>query len=163
MKITQGKLRTLLRYSRSTGIFTWLKRPANPFMHKGGIKAGTPIHHGYITIKLWGKHYLAHRLAWLYVTGDWPQGEIDHINGDRSDNSWRNIRDTTRAVNGQNRKHADGDSLTGVLGVTPRGSRFRAQLVVDGKTVYLGTFDSARDAHLRYLVEKRKRHPGCTL
>ena len=88
--ITQEELKELLDYNPETGLFTW-----NVYNNiKNKTTAGT-FNDGYIQIKIKQKIYQAHRLAWLYVYGEWPKGQIDHINGIRDDNRIENLRDVT--------------------------------------------------------------------
>lgn len=110
-----------------------------------------------------GKRYTHHRVVWLMATGQWPAGDIDHINGNPADNRLANLRDVTRSVNQQNRLCAQANSIGGVLGVRARGRRFTAQVTVDGRAVHLGTFDTENQAREAHLTAKRKLHPGCVL
>jgi len=100
------------------------------------------------------------------MTGAWPQFEIDHKDTNRTNNRWGNLRDVPHAVNVQNRRKAQRNSRTGVLGVfsqTP--GRFYSRIEADSHRVrkYLGTFDSAEAAHAAYVAAKRELHPGGTL
>lgn len=158
--LTHERLKTILHYDLVTGIFTWLKMASNPYNSHAGQRAGRKAHRDYRTITIENKRYLEHRLAWFYMTGAWPQDEIDHKNGIRSDNRWDNLRDATRAINMQNRRGPDKDSLTGILGVTQVGQRWRAQIVINGKTKNLGSFDTPEEASNAYIKAKRKSHPG---
>lgn len=95
-KVTQARLRELFEYSPDTGVFT---RKVGVKGYAAGSVAGTDNGHGYIRIRVDGVFYLAHRLAWLYVTGGWPNGEIDHRDRDRSNNRFENLRDVDRSTN----------------------------------------------------------------
>lgn len=158
--LAQSDLQKVLRYDPETGLFVWLVRTSNRI--RVGDVAGSRGHYGYLEIRVCKKLYGAHRLAWLYMTGAWPD-EVDHRNGVRSDNRWLNLRDGTHAFNLQNEREARQHNQTGVLGVTPRAGKFRAQLCVNGKQRYLGTFPTAELAHAVYLEAKRTHHPGCTI
>jgi HNH endonuclease len=107
--------------------------------------------------------HLAHRLAWLYVHGIWPERKIDHINGNPCDNRLVNLRDVSQAQNMQNYRKAKSGSALGIQGVTRNGTGFMAQLTVNYKNVYLGTFRTSEAAHEAYLVAKRNLHPFSTL
>lgn len=126
----------------------------------GCINAG-----GYVVIRVDGVLYRANRLAWLLMTGAWPDGTIDHKDGDRSNDRWRNLRDVPHLVNMQNLRAARADNKTGLLGVCidkDRG-KFKAQIRIDGRNVLIGRFDSAQAAYSAYIDAKRKHHAGCTL
>jgi hypothetical protein len=151
----------LLHYNPDTGIFTRLKDSGS--RGKAGKVSGTRCLNGYLRVGVGGEEYYAHRLAWLYMTGEWPMQQIDHIDGVRSNNRFSNLRCADPALNGQNQRRAQSDSLTGVLGVTKKRKRFRAQIAVGGVNRALGTFDTPELAHAAYIKAKRELHPGCTL
>lgn len=160
MKPTQERLKELLRYDRETGIFTWLK--SNNNYVKPGDVAGWP-RKGYTDICVDGVGYRAHCLAWLYMTGAWPAVEVDHKNGIKSDNRWNNLRETTHAVNMQNLRAPSKRNTTGFLGVSRWKEKFKADIRVNGRTKYLGLFETPELAHAAYLLAKRKHHEGCTI
>lgn len=159
--MTANELRELLDYDPTTGVFIWKVSTIN---HKRvGKIAGTVLRdsrHGYRYIIIAGKHYKGSRLAWLYITGRWPTGQIDHKNGVRDDDRFQNLRDVSAAVNQQNQRRAQRHNVTGFLGVSPVGDRFRATIRIDGKKCWLGSFDTAVEAHAAYVKAKRVHHPG---
>jgi len=157
-------VKTILDYSEETGLFTWRANSGRWGRIKAGSVAGSNSH-GYTTIVLDGARHPVHRLAWLVTHGMWPSGEIDHINGMRSDNRIANLRDVPKRINGQNRRAANADNKScGLLGATPNGKTgWMAQITVDGKRVYIGTFRTAEAAHVAYVEAKRTLHAGCTL
>lgn len=155
--LTQIILKEHVTYSPETGEFKRVRRKSTR------KRFGTLFWSGYIRAVILGQAYFAHRLAWLYVYGEWPKGEIDHINGDKTDNRICNLRDTTVSVNQQNQKKAHSDNSTGYLGVTKMGNRWRAMITVSGNVIRLGMFDSPETAHQVYLEAKRKLHSGCTI
>ena len=111
--ITQSELKKLLHYNPDTGIFTWARSIA-------GVRAGDiagDYTHGYSRIGINGKRYYGHRLAWLYMTGDWPKHQIDHMNHVRDDNRFKNLRCTTNSENHKNTPKRK-DNKTGIIGVT---------------------------------------------
>lgn len=154
-------LRELLAYDPLTGAFVWRRKinHAKPGDAAGHLNRTL----GYVMIGVAGRCYWAHRLAWLHVTGEWPERGIDHINGVKHDNRWSNLREATQGVNNQNQRRAHRDSLTGVLGVTKKRRKYRAQIVLNRKTNYLGTFDTPELAHAAYLAAKRRMHEGGTI
>jgi hypothetical protein len=162
-ELTAERLRELLSYNPNTGEFIRLTRTSNRI--KVGDVAGFAHPQGYRTINVDGRKYLAHRLAWLHVTGEWPSADIDHINGQRADNRWKNLRDVSTSVNIQNRRVANRGSKTGMLGVDFHAVRgkYRASITLAGKQKFLGYFDSPLAAHAAYLEAKRTKHEGCTL
>lgn len=134
--ITAQEVRRLLSYDPMTGIFTWAIPTGDRV--KAGQKAGR-VNHGYISIKVNKREYGAHRLAWLYVHGAWPNGDIDHINRDKSDNRIANLRQATRAQNLQNRQYA------GAYWYSPR-KKWRVNIRVDGKRLWIGDYNTHADA-----------------
>ena len=158
--ISQQQLKGLLHYDPDTGVFTWIRRRRGTrFGHGAGR-----LNHGYVSIRVLGREYGAHRLAWLYMTGRWPADQIDHKNCIRNNNRWDNLREADYSLNQQNRKSAPSNNrTTGLLGVRPRGKRFMAKIMLNGEVHYLGTFDTPQLAHGAYLDGKRRLHPGCTI
>ena len=113
--LTQQFLRSSLLYDENTGLFI---RRVNAGGQKAGVVAGTVKPAGHVEVSVGGHIYKAHRLAWFYVNGKWPKGLIDHINGIRSDNRIKNLRDVSDAVNQQNRRRALANSISGILVVS---------------------------------------------
>lgn len=162
--LSAERLRQLLAYDAESGAFRWrLNRKGGP--RAGAIAAGMSST-GYLRIGVDGNRYKAHRLAWLYMTGAWPVGEIDHINGARRDNRWSNLRDVPREVNNQNRRV----SLRPKIGGAPLGvhwhsqqCKWRACVSVANRQIHLGLFETQRAASEAYIAAKRMLHQGCTL
>ena len=145
--VTQTSLQFLLEYNPDSGHFTW---KVNRGPVRVGALAGVNNRLGYKVIRVNQRLMYAHRLAWIWMTGDAPQ-EIDHINGNKSDNSWANLRAVTHAANMLNTFRAWGhNKSTGILGVSRTGDRFMARL----KRKHLGQFDTAEQAKAAY--EKAK-------
>lgn len=173
--ITYEQARELLRYDPETGVFTWRAERRMGRTGKGaliaspGDVAGGPMKStGYRQIVVVGRHYLEHRLAFLWMTGAWPKGQVDHRNGDRTDNRWENLRDVAQPINAQNLRRARADSATGVQGVgyQKRGARHKryvARIRINGKSKTIGYFATAEEAHVVYLTHKRALHAGCTI
>lgn len=141
---TLERLREALLYNRETGVFTWKKTRC--YRLKPGDTAGS-VKGGYIQISLDERKYRAHNLAWLYVTGAWPSGEIDHKDRDGMNNRFDNLRDVTRAVQMKNRGKFK-NNTSGARGVfrTKRGGKFVPHVSVDGKVKRLGYFSTLEEA-----------------
>jgi hypothetical protein len=160
--LTAERLRERVSYSPETGAFVWIIPPvSNP--GATGHDAGC-LRKRYRVICIDGVVYQAHRLAWLYVHGSFPQLEIDHINGDPADNKIGNLREVPHALNMQNRRRPHRNNSTGFMGVSfAKGGGFKAAIGISGRTVFLGEFKTAEEAHAAYLAKKREVHPGCTI
>lgn len=159
--LTQENLKSLFDYDPETGVFIWRVQPNGRVLK--GSTAGRTDAKGYHRIGVGGTLYSAHRLAWLYVTGAWPLYEIDHIDGQRANNAFRNLRDVTKAKNLQNQKRPHAASSSGVLGVSRANSKWQAAIRVENKQHYLGVFDTPEMAHAAYLDAKRRLHSTCTI
>ncbi len=153
-------LKELLIYEPETGFFFWKKKDR---ARKIDVPAGTLLKNkGYITIGIYRKIYRAHNLACLYMTGSWPNSVIDHINGDRSDNRWCNLRDVSLSFNQHNRKSASRNNKLKTLGVRKYRNRYRADIGLNGKSYFIGNYDSLDDARRAYFNAKRMLHEGYT-
>lgn len=157
-QIDSTQLKECLTYDEEFGCFYWRHNRGRRV--KAGDVAGCLHHKGYVVITIGKKQYQAHRLAWLYVHGKYPEAQIDHINNVRSDNRISNLRQATQAQNCQNLRKSRGSS--GFLGVSfdsTRGNRWNASIKLDGKKYHLGWFKTAEQAHQAYLYAKRNLHP----
>lgn len=166
--MTQDDLKRALNYDPESGVFTWLLREdcSNRFNGKwAGKKAGSLRRDGRVFIFMSGKMFAAHRLAWLYVYGEWPVNSIDHINGDPSDNRIENLRDVSHTGNTQNLRGPKRNNVSGYLGVVfdKRWGKFDARIATNGKRTSLGRFDTAEEASEAYLAAKRALHSTCSI
>ncbi len=155
-KLDSTRLRELLEYNPDTGVFTSrVKRAHTPI----GKVLGTRHIEGYVWMGIEGSSYLAHRLAWLYMTGAWPPASIDHRNGNRADNRWENLRPATSAENAQNQSRPQKNNP--YLGVCwePSCNKWKARIRVNGVEKYLGVFATAEEARDAYLAAKKEIHP----
>ena len=152
--ITQEKLKELLHYDPDTGVFTW--RVKTSYRVEIGQIAGT-LRHGYIGISIKRKKYFAHRLAWLYVYGNFPDKDVDHINQVKSDNRISNLRLATRRQNCFN-KGKNKNNTSGYKGVyfDKRLSRWTAGIFIDGKRRHLGVFDDPKKASDAYQLAAKE-------
>lgn len=159
--ITAERLRELLHYDPETGLFTRRIQTTNSV--QVGDVAGHTGGRGYVIISLDGRKYYAHRLAWLYMTGEWPPNQIDHEDTNRTHNWWGNLRLATNAQNKQNMRNAQVNNKTGVLGVYIDGNRVRACIHIDRKIKHLGSFATIDQARSAYREAKAALHPFQTL
>lgn len=146
--ITAETIRAFYIYNPESGLFSWRKLQRS---RKAGA-LGWLRPNGYRVMDVHRRKYLVHRLAWLYVHGDWPDGEIDHVNRDKDDNRIANLRVATKRLNGGNRG-PNSNNRFGFKGVVaePRSGRWVAHIKRDGASRYLGTFDSPDEAHAAYM------------
>ena len=161
--ITAGRLKEFLSYDPLTGTFVWIKTKSK--CARAGKATSLAVNgDGYRHIYIDGRTYKAHRLAWLYVHGEWPSGQIDHINGVKDDNRLTNLRDVSNKTNSRNQNRAHKDNKVGALGVTtrPRG-KYQATITVDGKKLYLGQHETSELASQAYAKAKVKFHEGALL
>jgi hypothetical protein len=164
--LTAQRLRELLSYDSSTGQFTRIAHCSHRVGRTVlGPMARRPNAGGYIVISLDNIARSAHRLAWMYVYGEWPQGMIDHINGVKTDNRIANLRLCDAATNQQNLRGAKAGNSIGLLGVTPckESGRFISAITHGRKRIHLGRFDTPELAHAAYLGAKRVLHTHGTM
>ena len=154
--LTQQDLQDHLLYDQLSGVFTRKKT-------SGGIKAGSLAgclnQDGYAVIRIKNTLHYAHRLAWFYVYGVLPDLQIDHIDGNKSNNCIENLRLATNQENSQNERKARNKSRVNLLGVCRKGKKYKAQIKVKGKTINIGYFTNEQDAHEAYVRAKRQLHP----
>lgn len=156
MTITQEELKKQLHYDPETGVFTWAIRKHKV---KFGAVAGRTKPKGYVEIRVNLFSYQAHRLAWLYVHGEWPEGLIDHINRNPSDNRIANLRVATYRQNFRN-VPVSARSSTGVKGVSPhsKSGKYRAAIRIEGKRLWLGLFNTIDEAAAAYEAAAKAHH-----
>jgi hypothetical protein len=162
-ELTAARLRELFRYDEGAGHF--IRLVATNRNAPAGAIAGSFNKAGYRKMQVDSRTYQVHRLAFLYMTGEWPDRDVDHINGDPADNRWGNLRLATRHENRCNIHRARSNNKSGLIGVkraeTP--GKWRADIKVDGSYRYLGTYETAEEAHQSYLRAKRQFHSFCTI
>jgi hypothetical protein len=154
--IQHEKLLSILVYEPTTGNFYWTIDRCNNA--KRGARAGSVNSKGYRVINLEYHRYKEHRLAWFYMTGEWPI-EIDHINRIRSDNRWCNLRNATRIENARNMGTSKYNK-SGFKGVrwNKQNRKWQAKAKVNGKQIYLGFFKSIEDAANAYKDFAKSEH-----
>lgn len=156
------RLIELLNYDSCTGEFYWIAKRRGASKSK---PAGTITKNGYRQIMIDNKSYLAHRLAWLYIYKQLPTLQLDHVNGNKLDNSIKNLREVTALENMQNFVKANKNNKANLLGAfycTKNGKWF-SRISVNNKKKWLGTFDSPVAAHKAYIKAKRQIHLASTI
>lgn len=147
--LTQEYLKSIIHYDPETGLFSWLQ--STSFRIKIGDIAGSKTIHNYLVIRINGKIYYAHRLAFLYVTGEWPEKHVDHIDLNRTNNKWLNIRPSTVSENhGNMNKHIDNTSGHKGVWFNKLRNTWNAQIMVKGKRYNLGVYENKEDAAKAY-------------
>lgn len=151
------ELAKYISYDPETGVFTRLLASSHakpgPIDNRINVK-------GYLEFWILGKLVRAHRLAFYIMTGKWPNHQIDHIDGDKTNNRWSNLRDVTNRTNCENKKTKNNNNTSGFLGVSARKGGFEARIGVGGKLMYLGVYATGELAHAAYLEAKAKYHKG---
>lgn len=154
--LTCERLREIVSYNEETGLMV---RISGKRASTIGKPASCKTKYGHVQMCIDGCNYPVHRLAWLYVTGEWPKGVIDHIDNDPANNAFVNLRVASFSQNAQNIKGPHADSKSGLLGVCPSwNGRWKAQIMISGKYTHLGVFDSAEEAHSAYMKAKLEYH-----
>lgn len=161
MGLTHKRLCEVLSYDEVSGHFFWMKVLSNRV--KPGACAGTLGKNGYIYISIDGKRYLAHRLAVFYTSGEMPPKMVDHLNGFTTDNRLCNLRHADDRLNAENRHGPQSNNKLGLLGVSMKRKKFKAQIQTNGKNRCIGTFDTAEEAYAAYLSQRRAIHEGNVL
>ena len=156
--VDADSIKKLISYSPQSGIFLWSKSRRGV---SAGAVAGCINQEGYRQIRVERRVYLAHRLAWLISYGEWPPGEIDHINGLRDDNRICNLRVVDRAGNSQNRRSAMSNNKScGLLGATwnKQHQCWQSKLQENKRRHHIGYFKTAIEAHRAYMKAKDVLH-----
>jgi len=151
--LTAEWLRKHMAYVPETGTFMWKVR--GPGRTVGKV-LGTEIWPGYIAMKVNNLKYYAHRLAWLYVHGEWPSGQLDHVDGNKANNAIANLRIATAAQNSAGRRSMR--HVAPSRGVMPHGVGFVARIHFGGKRHYLGYFSTAEAAKEAYEAKAKEIH-----
>lgn len=157
--LTQARLKELFHYDPETGVFTHRARPDNP-QHTGkfaGKVAGARHAQGYVSISVDNKRYLAHRLAWLYVYGEWPERDVDHKDTNKQNNRIDNLRLATMQENQFNRKLSK-NNTSGIKGVTwdRHRNKWVAQVMHNRKHIGIGRFDTIEQAAAAVRQKRRE-------
>ena len=154
--LTQKRLKELLHYDESTGVFTWRVAKSHR-MRVGSVAGSVALPKGYIRIKIDCRNYLAHRLALFYVHGVFPASETDHINRIKTDNRIANLRPCTQSENNKN-THVNAKNTSGFKGVSRYRGKWTARGAINGTRHYLGYFPTAEAASEAYEAFARQNH-----
>ena len=156
-KATEDQIHKKLVYFPDTGGVEWNENAIH--ISRKGKRAGMLSEQGYYRISVNGKLLFAHRIAWFLYHGQWPLWEIDHIDGDRTNNKIENLRDVSKNINQWNRK-ARKSNTTGFVGVSfsKLHNKYRAQIQVRGKNKHVGLYMSPEEAYVAYCEKKRELH-----
>lgn len=160
-KLTQEKLKELFDYNPKTGDFT--RKVSNSNRVKIGDIAGCLHHKGYLNISINGKTYQSHRLAFLYMEGYFPENGIDHIDRNKINNSWNNLREVSQSCNMRNQK-ININNKSGITGVCwhKGGKKLMAHIKIQKQKIHLGLFDNLTDAaKARWEAEVKYGFPNC--
>lgn len=141
----------VLAYNPETGLFT--RKIATARCVKVGDTAGHVNEQGYIIIKYLGLAYKAHRLAWLFTNKEWPKGDIDHKDGNKSNNAITNLRDVSRSTNALNTSVAS-KNTSGFRGVSAHNGKWRARIMLNGVQTIIGMFSTPEEASAAYIQYK---------
>lgn len=155
-RLTQADLRRMLSYDPDSGEFRWLVGRSRT---AAGSVAGSIGASGHRSIKIAGRSHYAHRLAWLYMTGEWPAEQVDHINGTPDDNRWDNLREASNAENCRNTRRRQ-NNTSGTKGVTwdARRGKWNANICVNRRYIFLGYFEDIEAAAAAYAAASQKYH-----
>jgi hypothetical protein len=155
--LTAERLRELLHYNPETGIFT---RIAPVYGCRIGDAAGSLTKKGYIEIGIDNKVYYAHRLAWLYMTGEWPPHYVDHREFQKADNRWDTLRNAPPSESQFNRRkqHNNTSGYKGMHRHTRDKTKWVARIGVRGKQIHIGWYDSPEEAAAAYKAAAIKYH-----
>lgn len=156
--VSHARLLELVSYDKETGMFTRLVSTSPRAM--AGTVGESVDGKGYLRISVEGRRYLMHRLAWFYVTGEWPKDEIDHRNTNRKDNRWENLRLADTFTNKRNTRPYRSNK-SGLKGVSwhVTSKKWRSRIRIDGKEVVLGMFDTPEEANRAY-ADAAEKHFG---
>ena len=160
MKLTQEILKELIHYDPETGVFTWKFRELKWFTsnwnyniwnnkYPNSICGITPMSDGYLRVSILGKSYKQHVLAFLYMTGNFPNNMVDHEDGVKSNNKWSNLREATNSTNQKNAK-ISGRNKTGCVGVSfcKSSNKYKTFVMNNNSKLHLGYFDTLEEAVL---------------
>jgi len=159
MQLTQAVLKELLHYDPETGAFERKLRPSRRHPTHRRVPSGFTDDRGYVIICLAGKYYKAHRIAVLWMTGDWPLDQVDHIDGNKSNNRWTNLREATNSQNQANTSARKNNSV-GLKGAhRAAGGRWTSRICVNGRCHFLGLYDTPEEAHAAYAAAAARLQP----
>lgn len=155
-RITHAELLEALEYDPQTGNFT---RKVSAGNYPVGSISGSLNEKGYVIVRLKNRNYKAHRLAWLYVTGEWPADEIDHVDGVKDNNAFSNLREATRTQNNANMRTPT-HNTSGFKGVSLHkvSGKWRAGISINNSQKHIGVYDTPEEAYAAYIQTAKRVH-----
>lgn len=155
--ITAKTARQLFSYDPEEGVLRWRETGTG---RRRDLRAGSYMGQGYLSVAVGQRGvdkrtYQVHRVIWLIMKGRWPKGDIDHKDGKKANNKWKNLREATRSQNKANTSRSRANS-TGYKGVSWTGWAYRAGIRVGPDQIYLGCHSSAKKAHAAYVTAAKK-------
>jgi hypothetical protein len=161
MAPTLTELQQILRYAPDEGAFYWRIDNRQP-KARAGMRAGRVNVLGRAQVGYKGKQLFVHRVVWLFETGAWPVGMVDHIDGNPLNNVFSNLRESDHSLNGQNQRAWRNGKLLGTSWHKGKG-KYIASIKLRGKRIHLGYFENEELAHRAYVDAKRSIHPAGNL
>ena len=155
--LTAEAVRRLFIYDPYSGLLQYRER--GPRRPRGWFAGAKDPKSGYLRVQVGLRKYLVARLAWLWMAGHWPNGDVDHVDLDRTNNRWGNLREATHAENTRNGPRRI-TNKSGFKGVTFKNDRWRATIVLEGRSRHLGYFTTPEEAHQAYCAASEQFHGG---
>ena len=153
--LTYEEVKEMFDYDLEKGILIWKTRPVNSKYLIGTIAGWINKSSGYVLVKVKRKHYSSHRVIWLWMTGKWPENQIDHINGIRNDNRFCNLREATSSQNNANKSKRNSTGYKGIK-KCKNHNKWESRIKINGKNAYLGSYDTPEEAHAAYVAKAKE-------
>ncbi len=153
--VTANQVRKLFTYDSDEGHLRWAV--SRQKINIGDVAGYKNTSDGYWYVGFDYNEFLAHRVIWLWVTGEWPKSQIDHWDGDRVNNKWINLREATNSLNGRNKtKPQSNNKSTGIRGIDIRRRKYRVRINIDGKEIVVGRFLTLEEAKVARIEAERQ-------
>ena len=155
-RLEVSEARRLLDYDPHTGVIRWKEATGRGGRATAGSAAGTINSEGYVVVRIRGRDYRAHQLAFFLMKGRWPTAQVDHVNGVRSDNRMVNLREATHEQNAANSAKRR-DSRAPFKGIRAQRGKWVARIKDGGREYHIGTYETAEEASAAYHAEAVRR------